>query len=77
MAELKQPELRGDENGNVRPADSRYLSKADAKKQAAYVEKVGEANAEALVTPADEDDTIAAVLDDAVAAVLTKPEPAK
>lgn len=66
-AEIKQPELRAaDKRGNVRPADDRYLSKSDQRKQAAYVEKVKAAEAERDRREAPEDDPYADTIGRAV-----------
>lgn len=78
MSEVKQPELRAsDKDGNVRPADDRFLSSKDKKKRDAYVDKVEAEAAKAAEADAPaEDDPFAEVIDNAVQDALTRPEPA-
>lgn len=63
MDEIEQPDLRGeDKHGNVRPADDRFLTKAQQRKRDAFVTKVEEAKADAETREAPEDDPLAEVL---------------
>lgn len=72
--EVKQPVLRGEEGGNVRPADDRFLSSAAKRKRNAYVSKVEQAQAEDLQRDAPKEDPFAEVIENAVTEVQTRPE---